>query len=106
MGSRRRYAHAACSHQHLESALDVGKMSYVSWLFTLLLRFLVRERAIRCVARRKADHSEDNWADAFRLQWSLRMSEEERAPLGTLDEPVEWSVLPVDDQVRATCSLA
>ncbi|WFD19019.1 DNA-directed RNA polymerase [Malassezia caprae] len=73
------------SHQRLESALQLNQMSYISWLFKVLLQFLTNSKAI----------TQDNWADAFRFQWSLRAIPAVQPLLGTEEDPIPWESLNI-----------
>ncbi|CCU97423.1 unnamed protein product [Malassezia sympodialis ATCC 42132] len=60
-------------------------MGYISWLFKILLQFLTNSKTI----------TQDNWADAFRSQWSIRAIPTVQPLLGTEEEPIAWESLDI-----------
>ncbi|WFD25978.1 DNA-directed RNA polymerase [Malassezia nana] len=61
------------------------QMNYISWLFKVLLQFLTQSKTI----------TQDNWAEAFRLQWSIRAMPAVQPLLGTEEKPVAWESLDI-----------
>ncbi|WFD22616.1 DNA-directed RNA polymerase [Malassezia equina] len=76
--------------QRLESALQWNQMSYISWLFKVLLQFLTQSKTI----------TQENWADAFRFQWSLRVIPAVQPLLGTEEEPIAWESLDILEKLE------
>jgi len=75
--------------QRLERALDVLDMDYLSSLACALLRPLATPAQV-------IDRS--TWQDVLRKRYMAR--EYDPAPLGTMEEPVDWASLPPLDKVR------
>lgn len=88
--------------KRLEAAFKLNQTSYLSWLFALLLRFLTQDKSITYVHVSDSRPSETTWDDSLRYQWNLRAKPGQQAPLGTVDEPIPWDDLDIQDKV---CSL-